>query len=106
MHPTINMEATGKRLRQIMEYHKLSVKDIQQYLNLSCVQSIYHWLNGTSIPSLDNLYALSKLFQMPIDQIIVGNRNGRDLSDHRIFYVRMFTYHMAFKWLLLWTGRD
>lgn len=42
MYPTINMKATAFRLRQIMKQQKITAKDIQKYLNLSCVQSVYH----------------------------------------------------------------
>ena len=29
---------------------------------------------GNSLPTIDNLYALSELFQMPVDEMICGNR--------------------------------
>lgn len=34
------------------------------------------WLNGLSMPTIDNLYALSELFQMPIDDLVCGNRDN------------------------------
>ncbi len=74
MCPTIDMKETGRRIRWIMGQRNLTVKDVKQYLNLSSVQSIYHWLNGQSLPTVDNLYALSELFRLPIDEIIVGSR--------------------------------
>ena len=61
-------------MRKIMDERGLSVKDIQQYLGLGSVQSVYHWLNGLSMPNVDNLYALSELFQMPVDDMLCGNR--------------------------------
>lgn len=67
MFPIIDRKRTGIRLRRIMDERGLSVKDVQQYLELGSVQSVYHWLNGLSMPTIDNLYALSELFQMPID---------------------------------------
>ena len=45
-----------------MDQHKLTVKAVQQFLGLGSAQSIYHWLNGISLPTIDNLYALSELF--------------------------------------------
>lgn len=63
MYPTINMKAIGMRIHQILNQRKLTVKDVQKFLNLSSVQSIYHWLKGQSLPTVDNLYALSELFQ-------------------------------------------
>ena len=72
--PLINKRETGINLRRIMDAKGITVKDVQQYLELGSVQSIYHWLNGNSLPTIDNLYALSELFQMPVDEMICGNR--------------------------------
>ena len=93
MYPTINMKATGILLRQIMEQKNMSVKDVQRYLNLSCVQSVYRWLSGRSMPSIDNLYALSELFQMPIDDMIVGNRIYQFPINNNPLYFRMKAYY-------------
>ena len=95
MYPTINMKATGMRIRQIMHQRKLTVKDVQKYLNLSSVQSIYHWFKGQSMPAVDNLYALAELFQIPIDAMIVGNRTNYMLSSKEQSYIRMYEYCMA-----------
>ena len=72
--PTINKKSTGINLNKFMVQRGLSVKDVQQYLNLGSVQSVYHWLNGVCLPSVDNLYALSQLFQVPVDDMLRGNR--------------------------------
>ncbi len=74
MFPTIDKRLTGIHLRKIMDQHGITVKNVQEYLGLGSVQSVYHWLNGVSIPSVDNLYALSELFQLPIDDLVCGNR--------------------------------
>lgn len=96
MYPTINMKATAIRLRQIMKQQKITAKDIQKYLNLSCVQSVYHWLSGRNLPTIDNLYALSGLFQMPMDDLVVGNRKRRMSVFEQAFYDRMFAYYEGF----------
>ena len=38
------------------------------------MQSVYRWIDGVNMPTIDNLYALSALFQLPIDEIVRGNR--------------------------------
>ena len=73
MFPTINLRETGINLRRIMDKRGIGAKDVQEYLNLSSIQSIYNWLNGLNMPTVDNLYALSQLLQVPIDEIICGN---------------------------------
>ena len=43
---------------------------LQEYLGLSCPQGIYHWQRGSTLPSTDNLYALSKLWGISINDIL------------------------------------
>ena len=74
LYPVIDKKKTGIRLRRIMDERALSVKDVQKYLGLGSIQSVYHWLNGISMPTIDNLYALSELFQLPVDEMLCGNR--------------------------------
>ena len=74
MFPLINKRETGVNLRRIMDLRGITTKDVQEYLGLGCVQSVYRWLEGISMPTIDNLYALSELFQVPIDEIVCGNR--------------------------------
>ncbi len=72
--PKIDVYKTGQNIRRIMIRQGLTVKDIQKYLGLSAPQSIYHWFDGRSMPTVDNLYALSALFGMPVDMLLRGNR--------------------------------
>lgn len=74
MFPLINKQETGIYLRKVMDERGITVRDVQEYLGLGSVQSVYHWLNGLSMPTIDNLYALSVLFQLPIDEMVRGNR--------------------------------
>ena len=96
MIPTINMKATGIRLKRIMKMYGFTVKDVQQYLGLGSVQSVYHWLNGISLPTVDNLYALSELFQMPMDELVCGNREF-DESDEKFLQRKcLYAYYDKF----------
>ena len=74
MIPLINVRETGINLRRIMDRRGITVKDVTKYLGLSSLQSVYHWLNGLTMPTIDNLYALSELLQVPIDDIVCGSR--------------------------------
>lgn len=52
----------------------MTVKEVQEYLKLAAPQSIYHWFAGKSLPTVDNLYALSELFCVPMDALLCGTR--------------------------------
>lgn len=101
MLPMINKKETGINLRRIMDQRGVTVKDIQKYLGLGSVQSIYHWLNGMSMPTVDNLYALSQLFQLPIDDLVCGNRPA--VAQDRLSGItdlqsrRLYLYYTKFR---------
>ena len=61
MIPAINLKETGINLRRIMDKRGISAKDIQEYLNLASVQSVYNWCNGINMPTIDNLYVEKQL---------------------------------------------
>ena len=73
----LDMIATGQNIKMIMCERGYTVKDVQTYLKLSTSQSIYHWFDGKSMPTVDNLYALSDLFCLPVDALLKGNRKFR-----------------------------
>ena len=45
-YPTIDMIQTGLKLKYYIDNSGMSVKDVQEYLHLSCPQPIYRWMNG------------------------------------------------------------
>lgn len=67
----IDMEKTGNNLRKYAYANGYSVKDIQQYLGLSCPQPVYRWFKGTILPSVDNLLRLSELFHVHMEDLLV-----------------------------------
>ena len=67
----IDMEKTGNNLRKYAYENGYSVKDIQQYLGLSCPQPVYRWFKGTILPSVDNLFRLSELFHVHMEDLLV-----------------------------------
>ena len=69
--PVIDVAATGRNIRKLRESRNLSVSDIQEYLGLESLQSIYHWQHGRCLPSIDHLYALSVLFDVTMNEIII-----------------------------------
>lgn len=95
MYPIIDTQETGKRIRELMNLNGVSARDIQKYLNLACVQSVYRWLNGSNVPTIDNLYALSELFQVSIDEIVQGNRIQLKPDVDYEFVNRMKRYYIT-----------
>lgn len=48
------------------------MQDIQNYLVLSCPQPVYRWFQGKTLPSVDHLYALSRLLGVHMEELLAG----------------------------------
>ena len=71
MFPAIDMVATGAQIQALRIKSGYSVKDLQEVFGFSDPQAIYRWQWGQSLPRVDNLVALSVLFGVTIDSILV-----------------------------------
>lgn len=72
MFPEIDKRVVGLRLKSILRQKKITAKDVQEYLSLSCVQTVYRWMEGINIPCIDHLYALSILLDVSMDYLVGG----------------------------------
>lgn len=71
-YPVISMEQTGKRIREVCAKQGICAKEIQEYMGFSAVQSVYDWFRGKNLPSVDNLYALSRLLKVSMERLLVA----------------------------------
>ncbi len=70
--PVIDLPATGANIRRLRQAKGLSVRDLQQFFGFEEPQAIYKWQRGQSLPTVDNLYALSALLDVPMNDILVA----------------------------------
>ena len=70
-YPVINLKATGERICQLRKARGIRVLDISEYMGFSEPQAVYKWQRGECLPTLDNLFALSKLSATPMEDILV-----------------------------------
>lgn len=69
--PVIDPVATGNNIRRLRMERGLTVRALQSYFGFEEPRAIYKWQKGESLPTVDNLYALGALFEVPMDQILV-----------------------------------
>ena len=102
MIPMINMRDTGINFRRLMDKRGISVKDVKDYLGLTSIQSVYNWLNGINMPTIDNLYALSQMLDVSIDEIVCGNKSIKTqrTTVSTSSYRRLFEYYKRINWSL------
>jgi transcriptional regulator with XRE-family HTH domain len=74
MFPVIDPVATGQNILRLRKARGLSVRDLQEWFGFEEPQAIYKWQKGKSLPTVDNLYALGVLLDVPMDQILVTRK--------------------------------
>lgn len=64
-YPVIDLYETGQNIKNLILLKGLTVKDVQDYLELGTPQSIYHWSEGGSVYILSDLH---------FDELVRNNR--------------------------------
>lgn len=99
----IDVKKTGQRIKEMCRIRNITVKDIQEKLYIGSYQAVYAWFSGKSLPSLDNLYRLSRLLNLSMDSLIVGQQEERHaISSSIVTYDnkvpdRILLYYMKLK---------
>lgn len=70
-YPVIDMVETGKHITKLRKEKGLTVADLQEYFGFEAPQAIYKWQAGKSIPTIDNLLALSRLLGTSMEDLLV-----------------------------------
>lgn len=70
--PVIDPVATGQNILRLRQERGFTVRDLQTYFGFEEPQAIYKWQRGKSLPTVDNLYALSALLDVPMEEILVS----------------------------------
>lgn len=79
-YPILDAKATGARIKELRKAHHMKVEDIARFMGFESEQAVYKWQRGDSLPTVDNLYALSRLFETSVDDILRGDREEDESS--------------------------
>lgn len=99
---SIDAVMTGQVLNHMIKKKGYTVGDIQKKLSLSCPHSIYRWLNGKALPSVDNLYILSTILKEHMEDLLVPKHDQAwllhwidncDMGSRLRAYVRVVGAH-------------
>ena len=81
--PVIDPVATGANILRLRREQGFTVRDLQRYFGFEEPQAIYKWQRGQTLPSVDNLYALSALLGVPMNEILVPSSRPYIVSMER-----------------------
>lgn len=87
-YPVLDPVATGARIKELRKQKHLKVEDISRFMGFESEQAVYKWQRGDSLPTLDNMFALSRLFETPIDDILRGRHEEDERSSS--FHVKLY----------------
>ena len=62
----IDLVKTGKNIERLLAERGLTAKDVQQRLGFAERRPVYFWIAGKNLPSIDNLFILTEMLQVPI----------------------------------------
>ena len=69
--PVIDLAQTGRSIERHRRDAGLTVRDLQTYFGFEYPQAIYKWQHGECLPTVDNLLALARLLQVPMEDLLV-----------------------------------
>ena len=68
--PMINTVATGQNINRMRIEAGMTVRNMQDVFGFTTPQSIYKWIHGTAMPTIDNMVILAAMFGVTVDEII------------------------------------
>ena len=91
--PVIDPIATGRNILSLRKKRGLSVRDLQEWFNFEEPRAIYKWQAGKTLPSIDNLFALSEILEVPVETIVV--RRSFPFEPHTEVCGPVFFVHIS-----------
>lgn len=69
--PHFDIEASGRRMKEIRQMRNISVRDVMEYMGFESTQAVYKWEAGKCFPQADNLVALAVLYNVSPRELLV-----------------------------------
>lgn len=71
-YPVIDPVGTGINIKNLIKGSGKTVTEVCRMLTLSDKSTMYKWFRGETLPGIDNMFALSVLLGVTINDIIVS----------------------------------
>ncbi|WP_162894145.1 helix-turn-helix transcriptional regulator [Companilactobacillus musae] len=100
----------GDQLQKQRKIHDMSQDSLAKKLHISR-QSISKWENGASLPSFSNIMAISRIFNISLDELIKGDddlmnklENSKGINNLIYSIIGSFAVGISLWFLLKYTG--
>ncbi len=98
-YPVLDLKKTGERIKELRRERNLKVSDIAEFMGFESEQAVYKWQRGDSLPTVDNLFALCRLFGTTVEDILIEDMKGEGESpllprffNLELHYMRQIKY--------------
>ena len=101
----LNVEETKKAISNSIKKSGLTDKQISKEVVVS-IQAVNGWKNARKLPSIDNLFTLSKILGVRVDELLVANSReitieNVDKQDLETILNRLTDYHEKVKEVII-----
>lgn len=79
-YPVLDLKKTGERIKELRRERNLKVSDVAEFMGFESEQAVYKWQRGDSLPTVDNLFALCRLFGTTAEDILIEDMKGEGES--------------------------
>lgn len=74
---TIDMEKTGKKIKEIRKRSGMTIRQVQEACGISAA-AVCKWQNGQAMPTLDNLIILADLWDVKMKNLRKKRKSRND----------------------------
>ena len=66
----VDMVRTGQNICRAMEDHGVRASDIMEACGFTTRNAVYRWMNGKSLPTIDNMVILAYMVETALQDLI------------------------------------
>lgn len=74
MNLYVDPKLTGENISELMTVNHIKMRNIMDACDFKTPQTIYKWLKGDCVPSIDNLVILAAMFKCRIEDFVAVRR--------------------------------
>lgn len=68
--PVIDLQETGRNISLLLSTSRMTPEALGKHLGFESGRAVYKWMHGETLPTLDHLTHISRLFRVPMHKLI------------------------------------
>lgn len=81
----MNYDKIGLLIKNLRIKNNMSQNDLARELGIGR-ENISKWENGVSLPDVENLIIISKIFKVSVDELLLGELTNNNIDSKDIYY--------------------